>query len=139
MIKKITALSLILSLICLCFSFSASAAMDSSDYISSYSAYLSQGSTSGKIEVHYSVVATGTMSTIGAYTIEVYTSNHTKIQTINGSTSNGLLIQNRIGVSDTYTLSLTSGTVYYCKVTLYAAKNGGSDSRTVTTGTITAP
>ena len=139
MIKKTMAIILATSFICLCFSMPALAQMDASDYIAATSAELNQGNVSGQLRVSYSITATSSMDTIGVSRIEVYYSNGTKYTTIWGTISSGLLKQNRPTASDTYALSLTSGTSYYCKVTLYAAKDGGWDSRTITTGTVTAP
>ena len=139
MIKKVTAIILAFSFFCLCFSMPALAQMDASDYITATSANLSQGYVSGQLRVNYSITGTSTMDTIGVSKIEVYYSSGTKYTTIWGTISNGLLKQNRPSVTDVYALSLTSGTSYYCKVTLYAAKDGGWDSRTITTGTVTAP
>ena len=139
MIKKISAIILVTSIIFLCISMPVLAQMEASDYIVSSSASLSQGYDSGRLRVNYSITGKSTMDTIGVSKIEVYYSSGTKYTTIWGSTSNGLLKQNRPTVTDVYTLSLSSGTSYYCKVTSYAEKNGGWDSRAITTGTVTAP
>lgn len=139
MIKKLSSVLLVVTLVFLCFSIPAFAQMDASDYIAATSASLSQGFVSGQLRVNYSITGTSTMDTIGVSKIEVYYSNGTKYKTIWGTISGGLLKQNRASVTDVYALSLTSGTSYYCKVTLYAEKNGGWDSRTITTGTVTAP
>ena len=139
MIKRFSAIILLVSLMCLIFSAPTLAQENSSDYISWTSASLSQGFASGQLRVNYSITGTSSMDTIGVSKIEIYYSSGKKYTTIWGSTSNGLLKQNRATAQDVYTLSLTSGTSYYCKVTLYAAKDGGWDSRTITTGTVTAP
>lgn len=113
--------------------------INSSAYIMSTSASATQGSSTGQIKVHYSITGTTTMTTLGASKIEVYKSNGTLYKTITGSFANGLLKQNGIVASGTYAISCVSGTSYYCRVTLYAGNNSGSDSRTITTVTVTAP
>ena len=139
MIKKFISVILVASIICLCFSLPASAQMNASEYIAITYAGLGQGTSSGQLRVNYSITGTKTMDTIGVSKIQVYKSNGTLYQTIYGTVGSGLLQQNVITVTDVYTISCVSGQSYYCKVTLYAAKGGGSDSRTITTGTVTAP
>ena len=138
MIKRYIAFILIIAIFCMHLSLPASAQMDSSEYIAMTYASLSQGNSSGKLVVDYSITGTSTMDTIGVSKIKVYKSNGSWYKTIYG-TVGGLLKQNRVTVTDSYTITCVSGQSYYCEVTLYAAKNGGSDSRTITTSTVTAP
>ena len=139
MTKRYIAFILIISIFCMHLSLPASAQMDSSEYIAMTYASLSQGNSSGKLIVDYSITGTSKMDTIGVSKIKVYRSNGSWYQTIYGTVGGGLLKQNKVTVTDSYTLSCVSGQSYYCEVTLYAAKGSGSDSRTITTGTVTAP
>lgn len=119
--------------------FPASAAINSSAYIWITSASLSQGSSSGKISVDYSISGMGKMDTIGVSMIEVYKTNGTKYRTIYGSTSNGLIVHDKISTTGSFEISCVAGTAYYCEVTFIAAKNGGYDTMTIQTGTVVAP
>ena len=115
------------------------AGTNSSAYIWLYTASLSQGSSSGKISVNYSITGMGIMDAIGVSQIDVYKANGTKYRTIYGSVANGLIKNNTSTAADSYEISCVAGSSYYCEVTLYAAKSGGYDTRTVQTGTVVAP
>ncbi len=136
---RLLALILVLTLSFSLFSATAYASINSSAYISMTSASATKGSSAGKINVHYSITGMGMMDTIGVLCIDVYKSNGVLYKTIYGSTSNGLLINNDFVHAGTYTVTCVSGNAYYCEVTLYAAKNGGYDTRTIQTQTVVAP
>ena len=137
--KRTFAVCLALLLVIGLLSFPASANTFASDYIISYSTGLSQGSSNGQLKLSYSIIGTGIMDTIGITKIVVYKYDGTRYRTIYGTVSNGLLEQNTFEASDIYSFTVATGYSYYCKVTYYAAKNGGYDTRTVQTRTVAAP
>ena len=104
MIKRTVSFILVIAALCSCFSLPASAQMDSSEYIALTFATLSQGNSSGKLVVDYSITGTSTMDTIGVSKIKVYKSNGSWYKTIYG-TVGGLLKQNRVSVTDSYTIT----------------------------------
>lgn len=113
--------------------------INASNYLTAYGAYLYSDGTHGKLKLSYEVYATNYMSSVGVYKIEVRKSNGTLYQTIWGSTSNGLLATNAIQKTGVYTLNVTAGSSYYCKVTVIAEDSAGADTRTVRTGTVACP
>lgn len=121
------------------FPISISASTQASDYISWYSVGLSQGSSNGQLTLSYNIVGTGTMDTIGVSKIVVYKADGTKYRTIYGTVANGLLEQNTFSALGVYHFTVATGYSYYCVVTFYSSKNGGYDTRTVTTRTVVAP
>lgn len=112
----------------------------SSEVIASCSTTLKQGSGNGNVVVRYSVTGKNKQSTrIGVLSVKIYKSNGTCVATVAGTTTNGLIAMNVNSHSGTYTYSGTSGVSYYAVVTFTAAAGGVTDSRTVTTNTVTAP
>lgn len=121
------------------FSLTAFANISSSAYILMSGASVTQGSSAGKINVHYSITGMGIMDTIGVLWIDVYNSSGVLYTTIYGYTSNGLIKNNECVHAGTYTVNCVPGNSYYCEVTLVATKDGGGDTRTIQTQTIVAP
>ena len=109
----------------------------SSDYLRTYDASLSTGSSSG-LSLTFSARARYSMSSIGISRILVYSDDGSYVKTITGSTSNGLLASNMSSHEGTYAISATSGQKYYLEVTFTAKDSSGSDSKTLTTNTATA-
>ena len=138
-ISRCLAIALVIVAISGALSMPVTATTNSSAYIWRYAASLSQGSSSGKISVNYSITGMGIMDAIGVSKIVVYKADGTKYRTIYGSVSNGLIKNNTSTAADSYEISCVAGSSYYCEVTFYAAKSGGYDTRTVQTGTVVAP
>lgn len=96
----------------------------------------------GKVEVSFSVVGTDIMDRIGAAKIVVYESTNNSswspVKTYNYTTYSNLTATNRSTYGSDVTYSGTSGRYYKAIVTIYAAKDGGSDSRLVTTSSVKA-
>lgn len=114
--------------------------IEASYYLTEYGATLYSEGITGKLKLWYEVYATGTMTSVGVYKIVLKKSNGTIVRTIWGSTANGLLGANKSSHFGTYTISnLTSGTTYYCVVTVIARNSSGSDTRSVTTAAVTCP
>lgn len=110
-----------------------------SDYLAKYTIGIGPSSNTGEVVLAYSVVGTGKSTTVGVKKIEVYRSNGSYVTTIIGTTLNGLLRSSTTYHGGTYTYKGASGTSYYMLVTVYASGSGGSDSRVITTNTVTAP
>jgi len=108
-------------------------------YLNSYGAHLSPGDASGKLYLDFEVAATEISDMVGISKIVIYKSDGTRVTTANGSLANGLLIQNDSTHVGTYTFTVTPGQSYYAVLSVYAARDGGSDTKLYTTNTATAP
>lgn len=145
MVKKILTTVLVLALLLASIPFASFGAapdqdeIEASNYFTAYGATLYSDGTTGKLKLWHEAYAKDTMNNIGVYKILVKKSNGTLVRTIWGSTANGLQATNNWYHYGTYTLSLTSGTTYYCVVTFVAGNSSGADTRTVTTTAVTCP
>lgn len=111
-----------------------------SDYLNYYSAYVITRS-GGKVIIEFEVDGVGKMDTIGINRLviqEKIDGKWTSLPTIWGSTSNGLISESSIAYIGEYIHETDSGTECRAIVTVYAEKDGGSDSRTITTNSVTA-
>lgn len=110
-----------------------------SAWLSGYSASL-VASGDGIITIKFRVVGTGTMTKLGASTIDIYKSNGTFVKTISYTASgNGYMMgYNTAYHSGSVPYSGTAGQKYYAVVTFYARDNSGSDDRSYKTSTTTA-
>lgn len=110
-------------------------------YLSDYGAQITADSSSytGTIDIGFDVVATERSDYVGVSELIIYKSNGSRVATITGSTRNGLLRANAVVHAYTYSYNGTPGTSYYAVLTMYAERDGGSDSRTYTTNTCVAP
>lgn len=97
-------------------------------------------SGSGKINIEFTVVGTGTMTKLGVSTIDIYKSNGTFVKTISYTASgNGYMMgYNTAFHSGSVPYSGVSGQKYYAVVTFYAKNSSGSDYRNYTTSITTA-
>jgi hypothetical protein len=108
-------------------------------YLNSYGASMYKGSTAGNVRVEFTVLATEHSDYVGVSELIIYKSNGTRAATVRGTVGNGLLCddtQVHIGHYDYYGVP---GTSYYAILTMYAERDGGSDSKTYITNTVTAP
>lgn len=138
--KRMLAMLLVLVLVLAMLPLHAMAQERASNYLSFYRASAYAGSASGQIKLNFSVTATDTMKQVGVQKVQLYrASNDSLYKTSWGTTSNGLMFANTAFANGTYTMTGISGETYYCKVTIYASNASGWDSRTITTGTVTAP
>lgn len=110
-------------------------------YLSSYGSTLSETSstTNPGFDINFNVVATRISDCVGVKRIEVYKTSGTHVATVYGSVSNGLLRENARGHMNYVTLNGTVGETYYAVLTMYAERDGGSDSKTYTTKEYTVP
>lgn len=116
----------------------AEANITASDYLTQYAAALIPTET-GKYDIHYDVTATKRSDSLGVSKIVIYRSDGTYITTISGSTSNGLICEDSGSHTGIYPGYGVSGNYYYAVVTIFAERDGGSDSREITTNTIRVP
>lgn len=128
---------LIISLVLL-LSTVAFATMEASQYLSFYAAYITKSGNT--IKVNFEVQGTGPMDYVGVTEIYLYekTSNYgswTLVQTYLSSdpTYTASMMEINSSFKDDYvTYAGNSSYQYKAYVTVYAEKDGGSDSRTVT-------
>ena len=110
-----------------------------SAWFTGYSASI-EASGNGIITIKFRVVGTGTMTKLGASTIDIYKSNGTFVKTISYTASgNGYMMgYNTAYHSGSVPYSGVAGQKYYAVVTFYARDSSGSDYRSYTTGYKTA-
>ena len=119
-------------------SISSPAQPQSDAYIAAY--YASTDSySSGTVTVTFSTTGTDLMDTIGATSIVVYKWNSTQpVGSLSSSYTASMLGHYRVTYGNSYTFTVTPGEKYYALVTCYAAKDGGSSTRTYRTAYATA-
>ena len=110
-----------------------------SSTLSSYSAELYEGDSSGTLRVNFSVKSGHRADLIGITSIKIYKSNGTYVKTIRGSEENGLIRSNSNLHTGDYEIDLTSGSSFYIKATVFAEVGSDYDSRTIITKTVKVP
>lgn len=109
-----------------------------SSYLSSYMAYIAPVG-SGKVQIRFDVEGTGVMDKIGTTTIVLKESTNgtsfTTVKTFKVASYSSMLASNKVSYTSYVPYSGTAGRYYQAVVTVYAEKNGGSDSRVITTST----
>lgn len=109
-----------------------------SQYLSSYMAYIAPVG-SGKIQIWFDVEGTTVMDKIGSTTIVLKESTNgtsfTTVKTFKVASYSSMLASNKVSYTSYVPYSGTAGRYYQAVVTVYAEKNGGSDSRVITTST----
>ncbi len=108
-------------------------------YLNSYGASLYEGSSRGSVRVEFTVMATEHSDYVGVSQLAIYKSNGTLAATISGTVRNGLLREDALVHMSSYTYYGEPGTSYYAVLTMYAERDGGSDSKSYTTNSVTAP
>lgn len=135
--KRIIRLLAIVIILALILSTTVFAAMDASQYLSYYNAYITKSGNT--IKVNFEVHGTRGMDYIGATEIYLYEKT--------SSSGSWTLVQTYLSTDPTYTSSMieinttfkddyvsysgNSSYQYKAYVTVYAEKNGGSDSRDI--------
>ena len=135
--KRAIRLSAIILILTLLLSTVAFATMEASQYLSYYSAYITK--TGNTVKVHFDVQGTRIMDSIGATEIYLYeransSSSWSLVQTYLSSdpTYASAMIDSNASFKDDYvSYSGNSSYQYKAYVTVYAEKNGGSDSRDI--------
>lgn len=132
-------LALCMALSCLCLP--TLAAVYSSPTICSSSGALKKGSQSGQLKIEYSVTANARASSLGVATIELYKDTGEYVDTITGTTANGL-VKNSTSLmhgGTYYYNNAEPGEYYYAEVTVFAVIDGEYDDYTHLTSTVRAP
>jgi hypothetical protein len=115
---------------------------DASLYLGSYGAYVSSDGN-GKVSVWFDVWGNETMDEIGALSISLQEKSSASaawndVKTYSHFNYPALLGSNTNYYYSHVSYSGTAGYLYRAYVTVWAGKNGGGDSRSVTTGTVVA-
>ena len=142
--KKIIALVAVLALtvshLGIAYAANGSNGPQASPTLTSYGVCLDPGENKGELDISFDVTAAGWADSLGVSYFEVHQASNGKlVDTVRGTTGNGL---NSSGFSftNTYTYTgVTSGAYYYIIIAVYAEKDGIHDSRTLTTGSVKAP
>ena len=147
--KSMIALLLVSSVCLGCFGAGTVAFARASYYIDYYHGYTTDYDannvvTPGVIYVTYDMDGTRRMDIIGCTLILIQeynsaTKKWTTVQSKIGTIDNGMLDDNDWTHTGYKGFNVTSGRLYRAVVTFYAERDGGSDSRTVTTNSVTAP
>lgn len=103
-----------------------------SDYLSSYSAYVS-ASGGGKIKVYFSVSGTGYIDSIGAKSIAIYesanNSSWTWVKTFNSASTTSMMSYNDAYHSGYVSYQGVAGRYYKAYVNVWGGDNGAGDNR----------
>lgn len=123
----------------LCGGFLSANAADTraSNYISYCEVTLSQGKTGEAILNYYVEAVTVSNTKIGISKIEIYTAFGDYVKTINGSTSNGLIVKSAKTHEGNYSITLPTGQIYYAYVTFIVENSTGSETKSISTNTLT--
>lgn len=102
-------------------------------YLDGYGAYLYQGNVSGSIRVEFTVSGTRKSDLVGVSKLSIYKGDGTFVTSVKGTVANGLLAKDLKVHAGAYTYYGEANEVYYMELTMYAERDGGSDSRLYTT------
>ncbi len=135
--KKAFRISIIVVVLALLLSSVAFAAMDASQYLSFYAAYITKSGNT--VKVNFQVEGTRIMDQIGVTEIYLYektssSGSWTLVQTFLSSDpayASAMMDSNTSYKDDYVSYSGNSSYQYKAYVTVYAEKNGGSDSRDI--------
>lgn len=108
-------------------------------YLDGYGAGIYPGTSKGSVRIDFTVTATTYSDYVGVSELIIYKSSGTRVATITGTVANGLLREDDAVHLGHYTYYGEPGGKYYAKLTMYAERDGGSDSREYLTTTCTAP
>lgn len=142
--KRIVSIALAAALALTCCFGSAFANDDimplSSPTIMGQSANMKSGKVSGELRITFDINAVKSADEVGVLSIEIYRSTGAYVETIYGTTGNGLVRTSALTHSGTYSYTnAESGKFYYAVVTLYATIGSLTDSETIVTATVKAP
>ena len=94
------------------------------------------GDSRGEIIISFNVKSSKPLATLGVESIDFYTKDGDFVDSVSGSTSNGLVRTNSSIHNSDFVYDLHSGEYYYAEVTVFAQVGSEYDSRTVTTSTV---
>lgn len=136
------ALSAVLALTCC---FGSALANDeimplSSPTLMGHEVTMKPGNVSGELRISFNVNAVSRADEVGILSIDLYRSTGAYVETIYGTTANGLVRTSTVKHMATYSYTgLESGKYYYADVTVYATIDGVTDSEVITTATVKVP
>jgi len=113
--------------------------MRASAYIVSYTAVISKVGTA-TVNIDYSITAPGVMTSIGANSIVIFEKAGTTwsaVKTFSYPSTLGLRTSNSCIHTSSVQYAGVSGRQYYAVITFYSGNNSGSDTRELTTTTMT--
>lgn len=134
---------LAMSVACVGPAYAANAAngTQASPTLAMYAVYLDPGDNKGELDITFDVTATKKADCLGVSYFEIHrASDGGLVDTVYGSTDNGLRKNSSSTYANTYTYSsVTSGMYYYIVITVYAEVDGIHDNRTLRTISVKAP
>lgn len=109
--------------------------------LSMYAVWLDPGDNKGELDISFDVTATAWADSLGVSYFEIHkASNGELVDTVRGTTSNGLRRESASTYANTYTYSgVTSGVYYYAVIAVSALVGTTHDSRTLRTVSVKAP
>lgn len=138
--KRIFSFALIVSLVLsLCGGAALAVEPRASETIWMFVLAAAKGDNAGEFKIKYDVKANEPASRVGISSIVIYKGDSSYVTTITGSVSNGLIITNEQRHNSSYIYEGTPGESYYAIVTCTATIGSKTDSRTLTTNTVTTP
>lgn len=138
--KRIALLLSITMILTFAFGTFTTASARASDYFDSYVAYITKNSDK-TITVDFTANATGTMTTLGASSIQIQkstTSGWSTVYTFTTSNTTGLQKSSAVTYTKAFTTPDTfSAGTYRAYVTFYAKNSSGSENKYYTTSSVT--
>lgn len=106
--------------------------------LSSYTAIATVGNKEGEVKFSYDVKANALANEVGISSVEIYKADGTYVTTIQGTTTNGLILESAVRHASVYTYKGTSGVSYYAVMIAYAKIGTNEDTRSMTTNSAIA-
>lgn len=104
-----------------------------------YAVRLDPGDNKGELDISFDVTATDKADSLGVSYFEIHEASGALVDTVYGSTSNGLR-SSGYTYTNTYTYTgVTSGRYYYAVITVSAEIGTAYDNRTLRTVSVKAP
>ena len=102
-----------------------------------YSVELFARDNASEVYIDYYVRAVAIASKVGVQSITLFDSYGNYVDSVGGSTENGLVCENFSSHTGTYSFSVRAGASYYAVVVIYARVGSDYDHRAITTSTVT--
>jgi hypothetical protein len=136
--KRVVRISIVVFVLAMLLSTAAFATIEASQYLSFYAAYITRSGNT--VKVNFEVQGTGPMDYVGVTEIYLYekassSGSWTLVKTYlstDPAYASDMIESNASFKDDYVTYSGNSSYQYKAYVTVYAEKNGGSDSRSIT-------
>lgn len=142
-LKRMTAFMAMLAMLTACvgtvYAANGSNEPQASPTLTSYGVWLDPGDNKGELDISFDVTATGWADSLGVSYFEIHEASGALVDTVYGSTSNGLRSSGST-YANTYTYTgVTSGRYYYIVITVSAEIGNDYDNRTLRTVSVKAP